>query len=198
MLWIIGTLSLFGFLLKAFELVVEIDLNYDYNFRRYPLLESLWNDDCTKCAYALLFFLVLSVLIIALIYFLMSRDRETVIRNTVTHIDSLTDGKQAVGEGHGSLLYLTATISEKNTFSYYSGDTENGYRLRTIDADNAVVFEEEDCTNPRIEKKETKSFYKIGPLVKILLFSNFEETSIEYKIYIPKGTILRVYALDAK
>ena len=104
---------------------------------------------------------------------------------------SIKDGTRK--ESYGFLTMYSN--SERDVYSYYYMTENGGYKRETIEDYNVTIFEEDNCT-PRITKVTITYFYQYGFLG--IKWNEIERTEEEYNIYVPKGSIVREFELDAE
>lgn len=103
-----------------------------------------------------------------------------IVENYTINLHSLSDGHTTSGDINGGRWYIKGVI-EDNYNIYYSFINEQGsvvIRNLPYSEDTVDIFEEENCTNPRIE------FFKFS--------KSYEDLCSEYynyDIYIPSGSM---------
>jgi len=104
---------------------------------------------------------------------------------------SLKDGTRKKGFG----FLMVYSSSERDVYSYYYMTENGGYKRETTEYSNVTVFEEDNCT-PRITKVITTYFHQYEFFgIKWNERGGQEEG---YNIYVPKGSIVREFELDAE
>ncbi len=111
---------------------------------------------------------------------------------------SIQDGSQISGHANGNLFYVHASIDMNDVYTFYY-KFKNGYKKGKIKSKNVIIYEQDNC-NPLIIKYTTYTKSKMNNvLTAILSFNAFKELpEVSYKIYVPKGTILQTFKLDAQ
>ncbi len=137
------------------------------------------------------------VLLIALLPFILLAPHELGtpieterVEEQYREIVSIKDGER--GKGFGFLLVYS--YSERDVYSYYYITENGGYKRETIEGYNVTVFEEDNCI-PRITKETTYSTKRELWGLKWDVHAIMET---EYNIYVPKGSIVREFELDAE
>lgn len=95
----------------------------------------------------------------------------------------------------GKEFLITYSYLEKDVYSYYYRTENGGYKRENIKDSNVTIFEEDNCT-PRITKVITTYFTQYEMFGIKSTGSNEQEE--EYNIYVPKGSIVREFKLDAE
>ncbi len=112
---------------------------------------------------------------------------------------SLTDNSEISGNGSGNLFYVIVSSDTDEIYSFYY-ETNNGSVKRCdVDADNATIYETDDCT-PHIVEYTTHTKSKMNKVLSTILILGYDVESDQktYEIYIPKGTAIRTFSLDAQ
>lgn len=109
--------------------------------------------------------------------------------NTI-NLAALADG----GNTSGSFFLGIGTVKDRQVFSFYT-NTAGVYRLEQVDAQDAVVLE--STGQPHVEVHCTNRFNKNWNIV-----ANNNKTcpfrSSTFKFYVPKGSVVNQFTLDAK
>lgn len=112
--------------------------------------------------------------------------QNTYFEKSTFELESISDGSKL----NGQFFLGSGYINEKMKYSFYLKEQE-GFKLYTIDADIAHVRYSK--TNPVLEMYEqtrTNDF--------INYFSIPHRLELKYIIYVPQGSILQNYVLDAQ
>lgn len=110
---------------------------------------------------------------------------------------SLQDNSQISGQGRGGLFYLYVSMDTNDIYSYYY-KVGDGYQKGKIVSENAIIYEQDNCT-PCIIEYSTITKLDMNPLLSgILTFGLFNEETISYDIFVPTGTIVQTFSLDAE
>lgn len=96
--------------------------------------------------------------------------------------------QDSTGTG-GSFFLGTGTVDEEASFFYYE-KLERGAHLTSIDADQAIIIEE-DIDKPYLE-------VLVGKSDNTLWLVDFLAEKHAYEFHIPKGSIVTNYSLDAQ
>lgn len=131
------------------------------------------------CIGLLIFSVFIGTSIGSTIHKLYDRINPIIVEETVIY-EPVSISDVIASEGEESLTYICIDSEQFYTFYYKYG---NGYRTSKISSDNAIIYQTDDI-KPQIVKKTTKK--ACGELV-----------SIDYKIYIPKGSIIEKFNLDS-
>lgn len=111
---------------------------------------------------------------------------------------SLTDNSELSGSGSGGLFYVHVSIDTDEVYSFYYEVNNGGVKKGKVDADYTTIYEKDDCT-PHVVEYTTYTKIKMNKVLRaILTFGYGESSNTTYEIYIPKGTILRTFSLDAQ
>lgn len=105
-------------------------------------------------------------------------------------IVSLKDGTRK--ESYGFLTVYSSL--ERDVYSYYYMTENGGYKRETIGNHNVTIFEEDSCT-PRVT---TVTTYTTKREVLGIKWDDRKVIKVEYNIYVPKGSIVREFKLDAE
>lgn len=110
---------------------------------------------------------------------------------------SLQDSSEISGRARGALFYLYASIDTNDVYTFYY--THNGgYKKGKITSENIVIYEDDNRT-PCIIEYTTSEKLAMNPILKaILTFGWLEESEVSYEVYVPKGTIVPAFSLDAQ
>ena len=110
----------------------------------------------------------------------------TEIKKSTFKLESLQDGSRI----NGQFFLGSGYINEKMKYSFYISE-ENGYKLYSIDANNAHV-------KYTTEKPKLEMFEEVVNDDFINNFSIPLDFKTSYIIYVPQGSILQNYTLDAQ
>lgn len=110
----------------------------------------------------------------------------TQIEKSTFELESLQDGSRI----NGQFFLGSGYINEKMKYSFYISE-ENGYKLYSIDANNAHV-------KYTTEKPKLEMFEEVVNDDFINNFSIAMDLKTSYIIYVPQGSILQNYVLDAQ
>lgn len=151
--------------------------------RAYFLSKDSWNDwqDIALLSFINLLISFLISFIIALII-----PTHTQIEKSTFELESLQDGSRI----NGQFFLGSGYINEKMKYSFYISE-ENGYKLYSIDADNAHV-------KYTTKKPKLEMFEEVVNDDFINNFSIAMDLKTSYIIYVPQGSILQNYVLDAQ
>ncbi len=89
-----------------------------------------------------------------------------------------------------------STYELVNNSMFYYSDDNGGYKVGGIDLENTIIYEDDNCTTPYVEKcvrriKATKFGF-------ILMFiTNFSETK-NYEIHVPAGTMKEFISTESQ
>lgn len=110
---------------------------------------------------------------------------------------SLQDNSQISGYGSGNLFYVYASIDTEEVYTYYY-KFNDGFKKGKINSDNVIIYEKDNC-NPLILEYTTYTKGKMNGILRAILAFGYPNTSEKhYEIYVPKGTILQTFNLDAQ
>ena len=140
---------------------------------------------------------IIGIIIICCFYYMKSNRNWTQkeIFVSETYIVSLADGQQVSGKG--SMFYIS--INTDNTYSYYYQQEDGGYRRATLMANNTTIYEKENCTEPKIEFYNIEKTNQPTEVEEWLVMGELTEvTGTINKVYVPKGSIVRDFKLDAQ
>lgn len=129
--------------------------------------------------------------------------RDTIVEREVKiyELVSLSDVRGDSLSGKGSYFIFSGYMSvEGKTYQAFSGYIRkgDGYKLEEWEADKSIIYEGEET--PRVvstQKKTTKTIKDVW-YKKFLSFGDDVQISMNYKIYIPKGSIMNSFDLDSK
>lgn len=115
-------------------------------------------------------------------------------------IVSLKDNNSQISGG-GNLFYVS--INTEGVYTYYYKLDDGGYKRGQVTDDNTVIYEEDNCENPSVQRYESYTQNNWNQTwTKILLFSSkqdeWKSSSTRYEIHVPKGTIVQEFTLDAE
>ena len=110
----------------------------------------------------------------------------TKIEKSNFELESLQDGSRI----NGQFFLGSGYINEKMKYSFYVSE-ENGYKLYSIDANNAHV-------KYTTKKPKLEMFEEVVNEDFINNFSIAIDLETSYIIYVPQGSILQNYVLDAQ
>ena len=136
---------------------------------------------------------IISILGLAGIYAL-SYEEESETGNW--ELVAITDDTRTSGKASGGPFYIQMSVDTDDVYSFYYKVEDDGFKRGTLKADSTTIYEEDNCT-PHIVRYTTYTKNKMNGILRGILaleFGTSEEQS--YKIYIPKGTILKYYSLD--
>ncbi len=140
-------------------------------------------------------FLIIAIIAILGIVSINSMTYEEVLQTDNLELVSLADNSQISGKG--SLFYISIDTNEVYSFYYKVDDTS--FKSGKVKSDITTIYEMDDCI-PHIEEYTTYLRNKLDDKMMLFLLisrsSIYQETS--YKIYVPKGTILRTFNLDSQ
>ena len=111
----------------------------------------------------------------------------------------LQDNSQISGNIDKGIFYVHASIGEDETYTFYY-KIDNGFKMEKISAKNTIIYEQDDVS-PHIIQYATNPRSKLpNEMVHNALtcFKYFAEEEKSYEIYVPRGTIVTEYKLDAK
>ena len=123
----------------------------------------------------------------------------------------LMDPSKIEGGGHFSGGSGNFVIATNEVYLYYYKTAEGGYKQGKVNAETTTIYEEKDCKQPRLLSYDsiihvTRKYSgaeKIGRMI-LLFFSSKEKTSTDtakntrYEIYVPEGTVVQNFTLDAQ
>lgn len=110
---------------------------------------------------------------------------------------SLQDNTQISGHARGGLFYLYASVDTDDVYTFYY--THNGgYKKGKIVSENITIYEDDNHT-PCIIEYTTAEKLDMNPILKaILTFGMLENSEVSYEVFVPKGTIVPAFSLDAQ
>ena len=112
--------------------------------------------------------------------------QKTYFEKSTFELESISDGNKL----NGQFFLGSGYINEKMKYSFYLKEQE-GFKLYTIDSDIAHVrYSKTKPILEMYEQKRTDDF--------INYFSIPHRPELKYIIYVPQGSILQNYALDAQ
>ena len=151
--------------------------------RAYFLIKDDWMDwqEVTMFSFLNLLLSFSVSLIIALII-----PTHTQIEKSTFELESLQDGSKI----NGQFFLGSGYINEKMKYSFYVSE-QNGYKLYSIEANNAHV--KYTTAKPKLEM-----FEEVVNDDFINNFSIAKDLETSYIIYVPQGSILQNYVLDAQ
>ncbi len=155
-------------------------------------------DDVIGCIFGIIF---LIAMLIGGSFLLSYQDDSTIRLLSSNALVNLQDDMQVEGRMGGGLFLRSGYISEKLAYSGYI-DTGTGVMLKSLNADQVeIIFDE---GKPRVEAYGKVSTWHKRWLLGIEIGeSNYwyvsqSESVWTYKIYVPAGTVIGGYTLDAK
>lgn len=127
-----------------------------------------------------------------------SKYQETVQTNSYDLV-TLQDESQVSGNLRGRSFYVYASLETNEVYNFYYKTEDGGFRKGKVDASKAVVYEQDETAPVVVEYTIYTKSKMSETMQKICYFGVCnEQTSKNYKIYIPKGTITNEYVLDAQ
>jgi len=88
-------------------------------------------------------------------------------------------------------------MDTNDVYSYYY-KVGNGYQKGKILSENAIIYEQDNCV-PCIIEYTTITKLDMNPLLSgLLTFGSLNEETISYDIFVPTGTIVQTFSLDAE
>lgn len=173
MSWVAGIFSTIVILLLLFLL-------YVYLCSKSKKIELLIEQDLLMAlVYSLIFAIAIGTIVGSIFHDSYDKTNPNIVEENILYNPvSMNDVIACEGKQHGAYLQ----IDSEQFYTFYYKD-ENGYRTGKINSDDAIVYQT-DKVNPYILKRTTKK--ACGELI-----------SIEYEVYIPKGSIVENFNLDS-
>lgn len=161
-----------------------------------------WSIDMTRKKRLISFIsLAIGISCLGVDWYIMSSYYEETVVSEVYKLVSIQDASEIYGEGRGSLTNIYVSIETRDVYTFYYQVEGNGFKRGKIAADDAVVFERDDCI-PHIVEQTTYRKNRIKDTCSDWwwdLLGGFEpisSTSKYYEIYVPKGSIIRDFTFD--
>jgi len=151
--------------------------------RSYFLFKERWMDWTDVLLFSILNFLLSALTSFAISLLIPTK---TEIVKSTFELESLQDGSKI----NGQFFLGSGYINERMKYSFYISE-KDGYKLYSIEASNAHVR----YTN---EKPKLEMFDEVVTDDFVNNFSLKSELNTNYIIYVPKGSILQNYTLDAQ
>lgn len=114
-------------------------------------------------------------------------------------IVSIKDNSQV--SATSGLFYVS--MSTDGVYTYYYKTNDGGYKQGKVNADNTIIYEEDNCKSPSIQRycKYTQNNWS-ETWTKILLFSSKQDKYVSdsdrYEVHVPKGTVVQEFNLNAE
>lgn len=110
---------------------------------------------------------------------------------------SLQDNTQISGHVRSGLFYLYASVDTDDVYTFYY-IYNDGYKKGKIVSENVTLYEDDNHTPCIIEYTTTEKL-DMNPILKaILTFGMLEDSEVSYEVFVPKGTIVPTFSLDAQ
>lgn len=185
MLWIVCAFAVFGFIYGIIDAIYVWLFGFSSTVSFSPIVLSLGS---------------FGILMFALYVMgtLLSDEKKSDGGDDTDDLVSIRTNHGISGAGSGSFLLYTVSIEDKYVYAYFCRMKDGSLRRKTIDTDNASIFEEEVCTRPRVEAHKTIITYNHPILTGILAFGvhGSDDCSYSYDIFVPKGTVASDFKLD--
>lgn len=146
----------------------------------------------THIAVKIIFFAALTIFItsvLAVIIFLSKNWEDVETETNRKELVCLQDNSQV--SGHGSVFYVKVETNE--FYCYYYKTEDGGIKMGKVNAENAVIYQGdyEPCI---IEKTSVKKPINMSATTARWLLCT---RKVVYEIYVPEGTIVETFSLDA-
>lgn len=111
---------------------------------------------------------------------------------------SLSDDSQVSVRKSGAYCYIIA-VETKEVYSFYYKVNDNGFARKTVNANDTIIYEQENGT-PCVIEYTTYTKNKMNGILRTILAFGYggERQKNSYEIYVPKGTIVRTFELDTQ
>ena len=126
---------------------------------------------------------VIAAFVVGVISDCMPESTMNIERTAIQPIIALKDGKGMTGR-----FFLYSGYVKENLYYYYACETEKGYKVEKVSAENSyIVYTEE---TPRIEKYEAQSFKEPSSWIYAIPLYKYNV------LYVPDGTITTEYNIN--
>ena len=127
---------------------------------------------------------------------------EEVVQTNDWQIVPIEDSSQISGK----INYIRVSLDTNEVYSFYYQTNDGGVRRENVFTEQAVIYEDNNCTPHVIEYTTYMCNEMDTTLLNILAPPMYEqreekkelEENRSYEIYIPEGSILRTFALDSQ
>lgn len=182
MLWILVIVGVIGIIYNVVSFFIELFSSSKWYLKDAAILTII--------------FAVIATISIFALAGVFSLDYEIVEKTDEIKLVSLQDSSQINGSAGGGAFYVYASVGSEEVYTYYYQLENGGYKRGKICADNAIIFEKDNC-NPEIIEYTTYQKNKLGGVIRGILTFDIPESK-SYEIYVPKGTVLSTFVLDSE
>ena len=190
MLWIFLIISVIGIFLTSFSAIIDI-----------ANVHCPWSD-IGKHAMRIGFFIILGLIGFFGLNGIDALSYEEVSEPTREFkLVSLTDNSElSESDSWENGSWLSSSTGTEDIYSFYYEVNIGQYKRGKVNAAYTTIYEKDDCAPLIIEYTPYPQNKMNTFLRKILTFGYGEAESLHktYEIYIPTGTILRTFSLDAQ
>ena len=197
MLWIIfviAAVSDFVVMVSFIDDLIKY-INYKNLLKQHPLSITVFEFPAEEMKIVIILLLIAVVSVVVALY-LKKKLRYNEKKTETKYIISVNTERVVKGTSIGSMWHFVTEITSQRVYTVYEKLKDGAYHSIDIDAKYTYVYEQDD-TIPRVEKHITKCKYRYPVLTRFLIFEKEgEDYSWYYDMYVPKGSILRIYRLS--
>lgn len=197
MLWIILAIAAVSDFVVMVNFIYDLIryINYKNQLKQHPLSIMVFEFPAEEMRIAIILFLIAVVSLVVALW-LKKKLRYYEKKTETKYIIAVNTERVVKGTSIGSMWHFATEITSQRTYTVYEKFKDGAYHSIDINANYTYVYEK-DGTPPRVEKHISQLKYRFPVLTRFLiLVKEDEESSWYYDMYVPEGSILRIYRLS--